>query len=125
MWIIETPRGEVIGQAFVMLNSSEKQAADGENRAYIFAFRVKTDWRNHGVGTCLMHFIENDCLKRRYSYLTLNVAKVNLNARRLYERLGYQVIGSRPGRWSYKDDLGRTQHVNEPSWRMIKCISVD
>lgn len=125
MWIIETPQGEIIGQTFVMLNSSEKQAADGESRAYIFAFRVKNDWRNRGVGTYLMHFVENDCHQRGYAYLTLNVAKTNLDALRLYERLGFQVIGSRPGRWSFKDDLGRTQHVNEPSWRMIKRIRGD
>jgi ribosomal protein S18 acetylase RimI-like enzyme len=125
MWIITTPLGEMIGQTFVMLNSSERQTADGENRAYIFAFRVKSDWRNRGVGTFLMNFVERDCRNRGFSYLTLNVAKENPDALRLYERLGFQVICSRPGRWSYKDDMGRTQHVNEPSWRMIKCISVD
>lgn len=123
MWIIETPQGEIVGQAFVMLKSSEKQAADGEDRAYLFAFRVKSDWRNRGVGTYLLDFIEQDCSQRGFSYLTLNVAKVNLDALRLYERLGYRVIGSRPGCWSFRDDLGQIQHVNEPSWRLIKRIT--
>jgi len=125
MWIIETPSRDLLGQVFVMLDSSEKEAADGESRAYIFAFRVKDNCRNRGVGTYLMQFVENDCRQRGFSYLTLNVAKENLAARRLYERLGYQAIGSRPGRWSFKDDLGRIQHVHEPSWRMIKRISAD
>ena len=40
MWLIEDPQGVVIGQAFVMLKSSEREAADGSNRAYLFAFRV-------------------------------------------------------------------------------------
>ena len=74
-------------------------------------------------GTYLIDFIEQDCSQRGFSYLTLNVAKVNLDALRLYERLGYRVIGSRPGRWSFRDDLGQIQHVNEPSWRLIKRIT--
>lgn len=122
MWMIESPAGEMVGQTFVMLVSSERDAADGIMRAYVFAFRVKPAWRNHGVGTKLMAFIEDDLVKRGFRFVTLNVAKENPDARRLYERLGYKVTGSKPGMWSFKDDRGVTQHVNEPSWRMMKRL---
>lgn len=120
MWVIETPQDEIIGQVFVMLISSERDAADGENRAYVFSFRVKPNWRGRGIGTTLMHFVEDDLSQRGFKFITLNVAKENLEAVRLYQRLGYEITGSRPGVWSYKDHEGKIQQVNEPAWRMMK-----
>ncbi len=122
MWVIEEPSAGIIGQAFVMLISSERNAADGDERAYVFAFRVKPIWRGQGVGTKLMHFVEDDLVQRGFSIVTLNVAKDNPDALRLYKRLGYKISGSRSGIWSYKDHEGKRQHVHEPAWRMEKVI---
>lgn len=122
MWLIENPQGEVIGQAFVMLKSSEREAADGNSRAYLFAFRVRPVWRNQGIGTRMMAHIERDLQRRGFSYVTLNVAKDNPGARRLYERLGYKVTGSKPGVWSFRDDEGNLQNMVEPAWRMMKGL---
>ena len=91
LWVIESPEGEIIGQAFVMLISSEREAADGKDRAYIFAFRVKERFRNRGIGSYLMQFTEKDLQDRGFKYVTLNVAKDNPDARRLYQRLGYEI----------------------------------
>ncbi len=125
LWVVthQRPQEELIGQAFVLLKSSERDTADGKSRAYVFSFRVKDQWRNQGIGSYLMAFIENDLRQRGFEYVTLNVAKENLAAQRLYRRLGYRVVGSRPGIWSYRDPDGNLHRVNEPSWRMIKCIS--
>lgn len=122
MWVITLPNSEIIGQAFVMFKSVDWDAADGETRAYIFAFRIKPHWRNQGVGSHLMSFIEGDLRKRGYKYATLNVAKNNLDALRLYKHLGYKITGSRSGIWSYRDHEGNLQNVNEPSWRMMKNL---
>lgn len=125
MWVVarQRPGEELIGQAFVMLKSSERDAADGESRAYVFSFRVKDQWRNQGMGTFLMNYVEEDLRRRGFEYVTLNVAKENLAAQRLYQRLGYQVVGSRPGIWSFRDPDGNLHRVHEPSWRMIKSLS--
>jgi ribosomal protein S18 acetylase RimI-like enzyme len=125
MWMVESALGEMIGQAFIMLKSGEREAADGERRAYLFAFRVKPAWRNQGVGSHLMRVVEDDLRRRGFQYLTLNVAKDNPDALRLYRRLGYRIIGSRPGKWSYKDHEGRVHHVHEPAWRMMRRIAVE
>lgn len=122
MWLVENGAGLVIGQAFVMLKSSDKESADGSHRAYIFAFRVRPAWRNLGIGTRLMDHIEYDLLGRGFAYVTLNVAKDNPGARRLYERRGYKVTGSKPGVWSFRDDEGNIQHMVEPAWRMMKKL---
>ena len=125
LWVITLPEGELVGQVFVMLKSTEREAADGQNRAYIFAFRVKPDWRNQGIGGHLMHFVESDLRKRGFNFVTLNVAKDNHGALRLYKRLGYKVLGSRSGNWTFRDHEGRLQHVHEPAWRMIKSLHKD
>jgi len=52
----------------------------------------------------------------------LNVSRDNLDARRLYERLGYRVVAGDPGRWSYLDEHGIRHDVNEPAWRMEKKL---
>ena len=122
MWLIENGDGLVIGQTFIMLKSSEREAADGTNRAYLFAFRIRPTWRNLGIGTRLMDHVERDLLRRGFAYITLNVAKENPGARRLYERLGYKVTGAKPGVWSYRDDEGNIQHMVEPAWRMMKRL---
>jgi len=123
LWVITLPGGGFIGQAFVMLKSIEREAADGRNRAYLFAFRVKPAWRNYGIGQHLMRFVESDLSERGFNFVTLNVAKDNHRALRLYKRLGFRVIGSRAGDWTFRDHEGRLQHVHEPAWRMIKGLN--
>lgn len=122
MWVVEEPGRSIIAQAFVMLTSGDLKAADGIERAYVFSFRVKTFWRNQGIGSLLMHFVEDDLRQRGFKIVTLNVAKVNKDALRLYERLGYQVFDTSPGVWSYRDPDGKLHHMHEPSWRMMKYI---
>lgn len=122
IWLADLDPVGVIGQAFVSLKSARAELADGLSRAYVYAFRVKPQYRGQGVGTKIMSVIEADLLQRRYQSLTLNVAKDNPSARRLYERLGYAVIGSDPGQWSYVDHKGRRQQVIEPAWRMEKRL---
>jgi ribosomal protein S18 acetylase RimI-like enzyme len=68
----------------------------------------------------MLKIAENDLILRGYKIVNLNVGQDNERARLLYERLGYKVIGSDPGRWSYYDQHGRRQDVNEPAWRMQK-----
>ncbi|MFZ6031447.1 MAG: GNAT family N-acetyltransferase [Chloroflexota bacterium] len=124
MWLADLEAVGVIGQAFVSLRSGRAELSDGRSRAYVYAFRVKPPYRGQGVGTKIMETIEADLLRRGYQRVTLNVAKGNAGARRLYERLGYRVIGSDPGCWSYIDHQGRQQRVIEPAWRMEKVLKV-
>lgn len=125
MWVVADTQGELIGQAFVMLKSGDREAADGVHRAYVFSFRVKAKWRNKGIGSSLMQFVEQDLKQRGFRFVTLNVAKENEGALRLYQHLGYRVVGSRPGIWSFRDPDGIIHHVKEPAWRMMKSLQGD
>ena len=59
---------------------------------YIQSICVAPDLRGRGIGTRLMAWAEERILKVAPNVF-LNVASFNPEARRLYERLGYEVVG--------------------------------
>ena len=122
MWLAELPEMMVVGQAFVSLVSNRPELADGYRRAYVYGFRVRTMYRGLGIGSRIMQVIEADLKQRGYQCVTLNVARENTGARRLYERLGYRVTAAEPGNWHYTDEKGVRHDVHEPAWRMEKNI---
>jgi ribosomal protein S18 acetylase RimI-like enzyme len=112
----------IIGQLFVQLTCDRPELADGIHKGYIYAFRVRPFFRAGGLGTRMLKTAETDLKQRGFTAATLNVAQVNRDARRLYERLGYHVVASDPGRWSYPDEKGYWRFVEEPAWRMEKAL---
>jgi ribosomal protein S18 acetylase RimI-like enzyme len=122
LWVADLPGKGIIGQLFVQLNAERTELANGRTRAYMYAFRIRPPYRGSGLGTRMMAVMEDDLLRRKFCWVTLNVGKTNYSARRLYARLGYRVVAHEAGRWSYRDEKGVLQHVDEPAWRMEKFI---
>ena len=122
MWVADHNKAGIIGQLFVQLTGSRKELADGLKRAYIYAVRIKPQFRSMGLGGHLLEIVEADLNERNYRWINLNVSRDNPRAVQFYERHHYRVIGAEPGRWSYLDHEGRRIHVHEPAWRMQKRI---
>jgi len=120
IWIAEMPVVGLVGQVFLQLVSDRPELSDGWQRAYLYSFRIKPPFRNNGLGTQMVKVVEDYLRGRRFSRVTLNVAKENVSAIRLYKRLDYQIVAEEPGVWSYPDDEGKWHTVIEPSWRMEK-----
>jgi [ribosomal protein S18]-alanine N-acetyltransferase len=59
---------------------------------YIQSLAVRDDWRGRGLGTALIRFAERRIL-RETPNVFICASSFNPGARRLYERLGYQVVG--------------------------------
>jgi ribosomal protein S18 acetylase RimI-like enzyme len=125
LWIAELPDVGVVGQVFIQLNCDRPELADGVRRAYFYSFRVRKQYRSKGVGSKIMAFVEEDLRRRGFQYITLNVARDNPRAQRLYIRQGYHVIAPEPGIWSYQDDKGIWHRVEEPAWRMEKALFME
>lgn len=123
IWVAELPEVGIIGQVFVQLVCDRPELADGYRRAYVYAFRVRPQYRSGGLGSRMLAIIEDDLRKRGFQYVTLNVAKDNTRAQDLYHRLGYVTVAHEPGIWSYFDDQGIRQSVEEPAWRMLKKLA--
>ena len=124
IWLAEHRQAGVIGQVFVQLDSKGRSSlADGVNDAYVFSFRVMPEFRGMGIGTLLMQTLEADLVERGFKQVTLFVAIDNAGARRLYQKLGYELMGTDSGRWSYEDQFGQVQKVHEPSFKMSKKLA--
>ena len=121
-WVADLPGAGLIGQVFVQLTCDRFELADGRQRAYLYSFRIRPAYRSQGLGTLIMKTVEEDLRRRRYRFITLNVAKDNYPAQRLYQRLGYYIVAHEPGIWSYQDDQGIWHHLEEPAWRMEKRL---
>jgi ribosomal protein S18 acetylase RimI-like enzyme len=122
LWVAELGDSGVIGQIFVQLSSWKDRLAEGVSKAYIYSFRVHPAYRNLGIGTRLLEAAEADLTRRRVEVASLNVARDNQAARRLYERRGYRVVRAEPGVWQYVDHQGDVRSVHEPAWRMEKSL---
>ncbi|MBN1536577.1 MAG: GNAT family N-acetyltransferase [Anaerolineales bacterium] len=123
IWIAEWNKQKLIGQVLVQLKSARIELADGKTRAYIFGFRIKPDYRNLGIGSKFMLRLEDELVEKGYEWAILNVNQDNMQARNLYERLGYKVVAEEAGIWNYIDDKGKRRDVNEPAWRMEKKLT--
>lgn len=60
---------------------------------YLHIISVKEDCRGNGIGRLLMSYFEEKYPSEKYF---LTVDDFNVNAKKLYERLGYQCVGQLP-----------------------------
>lgn len=122
LWVADLPGSGIIGQVFVQLNCDRPELCNGIDRAYLYAFRVKEEFRGLGIGGYLLQTVEADLIRRRFLFATLNVARENYRAQAFYRRHGFRIVAPEAGRWSYVDHEGHIQEVNEPAWRMEKTL---
>jgi ribosomal protein S18 acetylase RimI-like enzyme len=122
MVAVQAATGEMVGQVFLQYSSGDPRFADGRTRGYIYALRVKPAYQNRGIGAHLIQQAEANLRHRGMRVATIGVAKANAAARRLYERLGYRVLGEDAGRWTYLDERGNLREVDEPSWLMERSL---
>jgi ribosomal protein S18 acetylase RimI-like enzyme len=125
LWAADLPGAGVIGQVFIQLVCDRLELADGQNRAYLYAFRIRPEYRSQGLGSLILERVEADLRARGFRWVTLNVARDNPRAQALYERKGYRLVAPEPGIWSYQDENGRWRTQEEPAWRMEKYLFLD
>ncbi|MCE5259130.1 MAG: GNAT family acetyltransferase [Chloroflexi bacterium] len=68
-------------------------AWDGR-RGWIHHLAVQPSWRNRGVGSALLSEVEKRLKAKGCLKVNLMVLKDNIDAQRLYARLGYQAMAS-------------------------------
>jgi ribosomal protein S18 acetylase RimI-like enzyme len=122
MWVVDLPEFGLIGQLFIQLYGPNQIQTSKTKYAYIYGFRIRPDYRGLGIGSRLLKSVESDLIQRGFKRISLNVARDNEAARRLYQREGYRVVAPEPGIWSYLDENGKRRFVNEPAWRMEKIF---
>lgn len=96
--IVAEVNGRFIGQVTVESKSGYSQHVGG------LGIAIRDGYRDIGIGTELMKESEVQARKLGLEVLTLHVFATNSRARHIYEKTGYQVVGSVP-KAIYKDDI--------------------
>lgn len=120
--LIAEADGKIVGQIFIQLSSGRAELADGRTSGYLYAFRVRPDYRGQGIGTELLERAEQILQQRAFRRAVIAVARDNLGALRLYELHGYRQFAEDPGEWSYVDHEGLLRHVSEPAFILEKQL---
>ena len=89
----------------------------------MLALDVGPAFRGRGVGAALVRAVEEEARRRGLAQVNLEVAVSNVNAVRLYERLGYSRLGEPVvDRWTRLADDGGSEQVEELSWVMVRPL---
>ena len=114
--------GILIGQIFVQLHTVPADPKRIPRTAYLYSFRVRSEYRNLGIGSSLVLKAEESLRKKAFQRALIGVAKDNPGALRLYQRLGYEILSEDPGEWSFVDHKNRVQSIVEPTYILEKFL---
>ncbi len=89
----------------------------------LYALAVLPPFQDLGIGSRLIAAAESLLSKRGYKIAELGVEKDNPNARRLYQRLGYQEIRDNLEKWELVTPEGQTIQEQADEWIMQKNLS--
>lgn len=106
-----------IGQAAIHWNGKPTHSEIPD----IQSVRVHPEFRGLGIGSRLLAACEEYSAAQGHKRISLSVALDNRAARRLYERLGYHVVGPPYSDvWYYTDAAGQSVRMEETVLDMIK-----
>lgn len=95
------PEGRIVGK--IGIRYDEHPAA-----GTFLQFDVVEDLRRKGIGTALLRRAEQVIRARGLDLATLGVEDSNVDAIRLYQRMGYQVFGADNAEWDQEAADGTT-----------------
>ena len=87
-YVAKTSDGELVGYAGTWHIIDE---------GHITTIAVKKDYLRNHIGEAIIKNIIDDCYKNGIKYLTLEVRVSNIPAIKLYEKYGFQSLGTRKG----------------------------
>jgi ribosomal protein S18 acetylase RimI-like enzyme len=121
--LVAESESRIVGQIFIHFSSPWPVPGTDRPAGYLYAFRVRPTHRGRGIGRSLLHEAESALVASGATHAVIAVAKDNLEARRLYERMGYAWLGDDPGTWTYRDDRGLSHQVDEPADLLMKELT--
>ena len=87
-YVAKMPDGELVGYAGTWHIIDE---------GHITTIAVKKEYLRNHIGEAIIQRIIEDCYKNNIKYLTLEVRVSNIPAIKLYEKYGFQSLGTRKG----------------------------
>lgn len=88
-WTVENEDGHLIGELYVFHLLADEDFANGKDKAYLCAFRIKKMWRGQGIGTQLITTVIKHLKETGCKTVTIGVDANEPDNQRLYSRLGF------------------------------------
>ena len=82
----------LVGELHVMYENDDENFAVRDRRAYLFAFRVRKEYRNKGYGAYLLKTVLTRLKEDCYYEFTVGVEDDNFRAIHMYQALGFNDI---------------------------------
>lgn len=93
--IVDRESGELVGE--IVLNQ-----VDAQERSANLRILIAPKWQDRGLGTEAVRLLTSYALTETgLDEVTLVVLAMNPRAHRVYEKIGYQVVRTRPGAWTF------------------------
>ncbi len=73
-----------------------------EDNLHIHRLAILSEYKGKRIGSRLLDYVCNLCVKHGLKCVTLQVKKFNINAQRFYERYGFKKIDSNGPNYVYK-----------------------
>lgn len=116
-YLVAWAGGEPVGHAFVAWTGTKLGVPELQD------VWVAPERRRSGVGTELTRAAEEEIARRGFDRISLSVGIGNLEARALYERLGFRDAGLRPERVAGTINLrGRDVQVDDVLVYLVKAV---
>ena len=111
---------EAAGQVLGAVSVHWEEGCDPPH-PWIYGGEVLADWRGRGIGSLLWQAAHEECMSRGHEAVSLDVDVENVAARRLYERLGYDLVGPHLHRWAARDRAGRITGQGTADTWLMRC----
>lgn len=118
LMLIADVKGWPAGQVWIDFTKKHRQQA-----ALLWAVRVFPGMQRVGIGARLIAAAERAARMRGFHHVELGVERTNAGPRRLYERLGYRVVGTECEAYEYVTPNGIPTRVPVDQWIMRKRVS--
>ncbi len=89
---------------------------------YLYWFEVRHEFTGKGIGSAVVNRAEQIAVKAGRIFSEIAVEKTNGAARRLYERLGYRIVGERSDAWIAALPDGSQVEVIDDCWVLRKSL---
>ena len=87
VFIAETGENKAVG--YLVLYPSAQEELTGVLQGWVMDFAVSPEYRQKGIGRALLKVAEEYCRANGVAYLGLAVSSHNINALRLYGKMGF------------------------------------
>ncbi len=91
--------GKPVASGALVYKGDDDDLADSRERGLISNLIVDPAYQGRGLGSRMLHFLEERAREQGYAQVTIGVDAVNTGARRLYQREGYRRLKDKLEAW--------------------------